>query len=74
MRDWRFFPMESDWNEARMKYTSDAHITQSYLELPLFQCPDLIIEAEDINARTDAYENVSENDAYKEYYSKKSFI
>lgn len=58
MRDWRFFPLESDWNEARMKYTSDRDITSSYLELPLFHCPDLCIGPEDNDARLVAYENV----------------
>lgn len=59
MRDWRFFPFEPDWAEVRMKYTEDRQITNSFADLPLFHCPDLCIQPEDIAVRTRIYEEVS---------------
>ncbi|XP_055305500.1 NADH dehydrogenase [ubiquinone] 1 alpha subcomplex subunit 10, mitochondrial isoform X2 [Sitodiplosis mosellana] len=56
MRDWRFFRVEADWCEARMKYTEDRHITFSYANLPLFHCPDLCIQPEDNMVRNRIYE------------------
>lgn len=58
MRDWRFFPFEPDWAEVRMKFTEDRQITNSFADLPLFHCPDLCIQPEDIAVRTRIYEEV----------------
>lgn len=58
MRDWRFFRVEADWAEIRMKYTSDRHITHSYTNLPLFHCPDLCIDPEDDAIRNRIFEEV----------------
>lgn len=58
MRDWRFFRTEADWCEIRMKYTDDRHITHSYVDLPLFHCPDLVIQPEDSMVRDRIYEEV----------------
>lgn len=58
MRDWRFFSYEPDWAEVRMKYTTERHITNSFTELPLFHCPDLCIQPDDIAVRTRIYEEV----------------
>lgn len=60
MKDWRFFNWESDWSEARMKYTNERHITFSTTDLPLFHCPDLVIEADDNAVRNRVYGEVWE--------------
>lgn len=59
MQDWRFFGFEADWTEARIKYTDEAAITHSFCNLPLFHCPDLVIQPEDIATRNRIYEEVS---------------
>lgn len=58
MQDWRFFGFEADWTEARIKYTDEAAITHSYCELPLFHCPDLCIDPEDIATHNRIFEEV----------------
>lgn len=58
MMDWRFFTIESDWTGVRMKYTEDRHITHSYCNLPLYHCPDLLIQAEDLSTQTRIFEQV----------------
>lgn len=58
MRDWRFFNLEADWTEIRMKYTEERQITFSHCKLPLFHCPDLIIQPDDIATRIRIYEQV----------------
>lgn len=60
MKDWRFFRIEADWCEERMKYTDDRHITFSYADLPLFHCPDLCIQPEDNMVRNRIYEEVTD--------------
>lgn len=58
MQDWRFFNFEADYTEARMKYTDEAAITHTYANLPLFHCPDLVIQPEDIATQTRIFEEV----------------
>lgn len=58
MKDWRFFTWESDWTEARIKYTDGREETFSFCDLPLYHCPDLLIEPEDNAARIRVYEEV----------------
>lgn len=58
MRDWRFFNLEADWTEIRMKYTEDREITHSFTRLPLFHCPEFVIQPDDISARIRVFESV----------------
>lgn len=58
MQDWRFFNFEGEYTEARMKYTDEASTTHTYANLPLFHCPDLVIQPEDIATRTRIFEEV----------------
>lgn len=58
MLDWRYMLLESDWTAARITYTEERDIVQSFANLPLFHCPDLVIEAEDIATRIRIYEEV----------------
>lgn len=59
MLDWRFFNFEAEYTEARIKYTEDASTTHTFCNLPLFHCPDLVIEPEDIAARIRIFEEVN---------------
>lgn len=61
IKEWRFLRIEADWNEARMKYTWERSRTLGRVQLPLFHCPDLTIDADDIYERIKAYENVRNN-------------
>lgn len=58
MLDWRFFNFEGEYTEARIKYTEEAAITHSFCSLPLFHCPDLVIQPEDIATRIRIFEEV----------------
>lgn len=58
MKDWRFITWETDWAEARMKYTSERHITYSTTDLPLYHCPDLVISADESGTRNQIYDEV----------------
>lgn len=58
MQDWRFFNFEGDYTEARIKYTDEASITHTYANLPLFHCPDLVIQPEDIATQIRIFEEV----------------
>lgn len=59
MKDWRFFSWESDYTEARIRYTDLCDEIYTFCEIPLFHCPDLVIEPEDNAARIRIYEEVS---------------
>lgn len=61
LEDWRFSGFEAEYTEARMKYTDEAHITYSYCELPLFHCPDLCIDPDDIATLNRIFEEVCIN-------------
>lgn len=58
MQDWRFFNFEADYTEARIKYTDEASTTYTYANLPLFHCPDLVIQPEDNATQIRIFEEV----------------
>lgn len=68
MKDWRFFRVEADWCEERMKYTDDRHLTFSFADLPLFHCPDLCIQPEDNMVRNRLYEEVTNTNFMKSIF------
>lgn len=49
-------PHEDDWNEMRMKYTQDARLLDTYMNIPVHYATELYIEPEDDKARDDVYD------------------
>lgn len=61
LSDWRGLNLESDWNEARMKYT-DSYTTFQHTTLPLFHVDELVIEPEDYIPLNDTYDKCKGNE------------
>lgn len=58
MRDWRFITMEQDYVETRIKYTDERDEIYNNAHIPLYHCPDLLIEPDDNEVRFRIYEEV----------------
>uniref|UniRef100_A0A7R9PIM0 NADH dehydrogenase [ubiquinone] 1 alpha subcomplex subunit 10, mitochondrial n=1 Tax=Timema genevievae TaxID=629358 RepID=A0A7R9PIM0_TIMGE len=58
MKDWRIFTTW-EWNEARMKYTTDKNFLMNLLNVPRFDVPELLIDGHDAGKRFEVWNNVS---------------
>nr|CAD7437472.1 unnamed protein product [Timema bartmani] len=58
MKDWRIFTTW-EWNEARMKYTTDKHFLMNLLNVPRLDVPELLIDGHDAGKRFEVWNNVS---------------
>ncbi|XP_055382561.1 NADH dehydrogenase [ubiquinone] 1 alpha subcomplex subunit 10, mitochondrial [Condylostylus longicornis] len=45
MKDWRL-PLEWDWCERRIKYGNDKHVLMNYFNIPRFDVPELLRDAD----------------------------
>lgn len=58
MMDWRF-PNEVEWCEARIKYASQKADLMNYFNIPRFDVPELLRDAESSKIYRDVWYNVS---------------
>ncbi|CAG2064934.1 unnamed protein product, partial [Timema podura] len=56
MKDWRIFTTW-EWNEARMKYTTDKNFLMNLLNIPRFDVPELLIDGHDAGKRFEVWNN-----------------
>lgn len=47
VKDWRFMPKEIDWAEARVEYTNNKHLLMSNMDLPIYYCPEMLVQPDD---------------------------
>ncbi|KAH8284330.1 hypothetical protein KR018_001882 [Drosophila ironensis] len=58
LRDWRF-PLESEWCEARIKYCHEKPDLMNYFNVPRFDVPELLRNADDSKVFRDVWYSVS---------------
>nr|CAD7453426.1 unnamed protein product [Timema tahoe] len=56
MKDWRIFTTW-EWNEARMKYTTDKQFLMNLLNVPRLDVPELLIDGHDAGKRFEVWNN-----------------
>lgn len=61
LSDWRALNLESDWNEARIKYTEDNASIFTHTILPLYHIEELTIDPDDYIPLNDVYEKEGGN-------------
>lgn len=59
LKDWRELNIESDWNEARMKYAHQKFQVFQHTILPVYHVPELTIEPDDYIPLSEMYENMT---------------
>lgn len=58
LKDWRELNLESDWNEARMKYATQQFEVLQNTILPVYHVPELTIEPDDFIPLSEKFENM----------------
>lgn len=61
LADWRALNLESDWNEARIKFTKDNVQTFTHTILPLYHVEELCISPDDYIPMNEIYEKEGGN-------------
>ncbi|KAH8314753.1 hypothetical protein KR074_002849, partial [Drosophila pseudoananassae] len=56
MLDWRF-PLEAEWCEARIKYCHEKPDLMNYFNVPRFDVPELLRNADDTKVWRDVWYN-----------------
>lgn len=57
MKDWRF-PLETTWCEARIKYCNGKNTLMNYFNVPRYDVPELLRDAESSKIWRDVWFNV----------------
>lgn len=60
MEDWRIMT-EWEWCEKRIQYTADKHDIQCYFNVPRWDIPELIMQADDAHELEEVYNNAPGN-------------